>query len=219
MSLSINWNVILENFIAGAAVASLFGIFLSWLVDWQNRPKLQLIINLEDPLVGTNIYWISIRVANQGKRGFDANDIVWHIYWPHIFTGGYFIDKHGRHLPRNIRSFEKVGESNIHGQRHSHFERVIDINVAPGKEVGILCFRLPREFSEDEISVPYQFSTASKGPVPKRIWRGIWWFKIDGKDNFPRLELLPFAEVRDIRNSRHRGTSFIPPEDMSNEWF
>jgi hypothetical protein len=211
-----DWYSIAENFIAGGLVALIFGVFLTWLLSWSNRPKLKIIINLEEP-PHERLYWASVLIANHGKKAFQKEEVNWHIYWPHNLMGK-IIDKKGRSLEEKDRNFEITGESNIDGLRHTHFTAWIQNGVMPGREICIFRFRFDDDPKPDQIKVRYQFSTIL-GISPNWAWNQWRLRKIADNNLFPRLQLLPLAEIRDIRGTEYTGSSYIPPEDLSGVKF
>lgn len=212
----INWTSVLENIIAGSLIALVFGVFLTWLLNWRNRPKLRIILNLEDP-PKPDFYWASVQIANYGRNSFREKEVNWHLYWPHTLLG-HVIDEEGRRLEDNKRDFKLIGESEIKGVRFSHFTTWTKSSLVPGRETLVFKFRFDKEPKPGDLIVRYQFSTPT-GAKPKWV-RDKWRFKkIDDKMGFPRLHLLPLAQVRDIRNSAYTGSSYIPPEEVSGNKF
>lgn len=203
---------ILENMIADGVVALFFGVLLVWFINWRNRPQLKIIVNLESsPRV--DFHWVSVVIANQGYSAFNEREINWHIYRPHTL-GGEFIGKDGKTLNKEQYPFEKLGESIIDGIQYSHLSDWNKQPIFPGKEINILRFHLGRPYEADKIGIRYEFST-KLGPKPKWVWNKLRWERLRDKNDFPKLHLLPYATVRDIRFSEYRGKSFVPPEQLS----
>lgn len=202
----LDWKNIFENFVADAAVAVFFGLFLTWLIRWRNRPKLTLIVNLNEPTNDGSL-WASIIISNQGKMPLKEKELYWHIYWPHNVAYRFF------------KTPDKAGESKINGLAHSHFRGLNEIlPIFPGREIEILRFWFSKLCQPHDIKVRYHFSTIL-GTQPNWVWN-LWRYnKLHDKNGDPRLDLLPVAKIRDIRNPKYRGTHYLPPEESSGKKF
>lgn len=206
---NINWSSVTENFIADATVALIFGFFLAWLLNWSKRPKLKLIINLQDS-PKRDFHWASIIIANNGKSALREKEVFWHIYWPHSLDVEFF--------EKEKYPFENVGESEIQGERVSHLMAYNRGPFFPERETEILRFRSKFPLVSNQLKVRYQIASTI-GLMPRWMW-SCWRFtKIQDKNGFPKLDLLPTAQVRDIRYTEYRNKSFIPPENLSGKKF
>ncbi len=169
---------------------------------------------MQDEQRGIN--WISLDIKNDGKRSFKATELSWHIFLP-LKLKGQPIDGAGNSLIGNL-PFEKMGESRIEGEKYSHLTDNIKIASHPGVEIGTFYFQMYENYNPEQIEIRYFFSTEF-GSRPKWVW-STWRFrKVVDERGFPRLPLLPRAEIRDIRNTNYRGTSFLPPEEQSGRSF
>ena len=206
---NINWISVTENFIADASVTLILGFFLVWLLDWNKRPRLKLIINLQDP-PKESFHWASVIIANDGRSALREKEVFWHIYWPHSLAAEF--------IQKEKYPFENIGESEIDGERTSHLMSFNRGPLFPEREIEILRFKSQFPFDPKQLRVRYQFSSAI-GLIPRWIWSSWRFTKIQDKSGFPKLNLLPIAYVRDIRTTEYRNKSFIPPENLSGKKF
>jgi len=201
-----SWTSVIENFIADAAVAIIFGFFLTWLITWRNRPKLELVVNLNEP-TSDGRQWASIIIVNRGKMPLKEKELYWHIYWPHNIDGKFF------------ETPDKAGESKINETTYSHFRGLNkELPIFPGREIEISSFWFAKLYKPNEIKVKYHFSTIL-GTQPNRAWTLWRYSKLYDKNGDLRLNLLPVANIRDIRNPKYRGTHYLPPKELSGKKF
>lgn len=180
----------MENFIADALVAVIFGFFLVWALQWRQRPKLKLII-IPEGKKDDEFNWLSINIVNQGKTSLKEREINWHIYWPTTwFEKGNFFDT-------EKYSFESVGKIHINFEEFQHIRDFNKIPSFPEREISILKFRFKKSNDINYLKIRYHFSTII-GLMPRWIWRCCWPTKLQDKKRFPKLNFLPTAEIEHI---------------------